>query len=159
MKRLIILLSFLCSVAYAQDDQVILDGGLGILHSGEIGPQETKMLTLGLQETIYESLKDRITGGGWIDNYGDGKRSSALLSTQIGWEVNRNGFVMGLFTGPSVISSPDALLGGTLEFMEDLHLGIQDHNDYIGVMYRHLSSAGIYSPNIGRDVIGLEIRF
>jgi hypothetical protein len=159
MKYLILLL-FLCATAQAQDDQYIIDGGIGVSHSADHGLSETKMLTLGVQEDLFGPLKDRAVVGGWLDNAGNGRNSSALASGQIGFEVNRNGFVAGAFTGPCVISSPDVLLGGNLQFMDDLHLGIQDNqNNYFGIMYRHLSSAGLEQPNTGRDIIGIELRF
>ena len=154
---------FIClsiSSAYAQDDQWILDGGVGVFNSGKNSLSETKMLTLGIQEELWGPLKDRAVVGGWIDNAGGGKSGSALASGQIGFEVNRDGLVGGVFTGPAFISTPDILLGSRFEFMDDIHLGIQDTgNNYIGVFYRHLSDAGLSSVNIGRDIIGIELRF
>jgi hypothetical protein len=158
--KILYLLVFLSSLAYAQQDQVLLDGGIGIAHSADTGLSETKMLTLGIQEDLWGAFKDRAIVGGYLDNSGNGKRNSALAAAQIGFEVNRNGLIVGVFTGPGVISSPDALLGGYFQFVDDIHIGIQDTDDnYFGVMYRHISSAGIETPNIGRDVIGLEMRF
>lgn len=160
MKYLILLL-FLCTTAQAQDDQYIIDGGLGVFHSADYGTPETKMLTLGIQEDLYGPLKDRAVVGGWIDNYGYGRTGSALASGQIGFEVNKDGTIAGIFSGPCLITHPDnVLLGGYLEFMEDIHLGIQDKdNNYIGLFYRHLSDAGLTSVNVGRDIVGVEFRF
>jgi hypothetical protein len=159
MKYLIILF-LLISTAYAQEDQYILDGGVGIAHSADHGLSETKMLTLGVQEDLWGALKDRAIVGGYLDNSGGGKNGSALGAGQIGFEVNRDGLVAGVFSGPCIISTPDVMLGGRFQFMDDLHLGIQDNdNNYFGVLYRHISSAGLEQPNIGRDVIGIELRF
>lgn len=141
-------------------DDLILDGGVGVFNSGKKSLSETKMVTFGVQEDLIGPLKDRAVIGGWLDNADHGRSSSAVVGGQLGFEVNRDGLLVGIFTGPSVISNTDALLGGPIQFMDDLHLGIQDpHGYYIGVMYRHLSSAGIETPNIGRDVVGLELRF
>lgn len=162
MKYLLSLtLMFLSVNCWAQDDQIIIDGGVGVFHSADKGLSETKMLTLGVQEDLWYALKMRGTGGGWIDNAGNGRTGSALVSGQLGYEVNSNGLVGSVFCGPTLISHPDQqLLGGYFEFMEDLHLGIQDeHGSYIGIMYRHISDAGLTSVNIGRDIIGLEIRW
>lgn len=143
-----------------QAGELVLDGGVGVFNSGKTSLSETKMLTLGVQEGVTGPLQARLVGGGWIDNAGGGKGGSALASGQLGFEVNNNGTVFGIFSGPTVISSPDVLLGGRFQFMDDIHLGIQDkQGNYEGVMYRHLSSAGIYPVNIGRDVIALELRF
>ena len=161
MKFLAILMLFVSTAALAQQDQIVVDGGVGIAHSADYGLPETKMLTLGIQEDLWGPLKDRAVVGGYLDNAGNGRTGSALAAGQLGFEVNRDGLVAGVFSGPSFISSPDnVLLGGYLEFMEDLHIGIQDnYNNYIGVMYRHISDAGLTSVNVGRDIIGLELRW
>lgn len=161
MKLLLIGLLIVSGNAWAQDDQVIVDGGVGVFHSADKGLSEMKMITLGIQEDVWGPLKMRGTGGAWIDNAGNGRTGSALVSGQLGYEVNSHGLVGSIFTGPTLISHPDqVLLGGYFEFMEDIHLGIQDeHNSYIGVMYRHISDAGLTAVNIGRDSIGIEIRF
>jgi hypothetical protein len=160
MKYLVIALLLLSTPAYSQDDQYVLDGGIGVFNSGKKSLSETKMLTIGKQEDLWGPLKSRGVVGGWLDNSGGGKTNSALVAGQIGFEVNRDGLVGGVFSGPCLISSPDVLLGGNFQFMDDLHLGIQDNeNNYFGVMYRHLSSAGLSTPNIGRDIIAIELRF
>lgn len=159
LKHLILALILLPSLCFADD--TVLDGGMGVFHSADKGLSETKMLTLGVQEDLWGPLKDRATVGGWLDTTGNGKSSSALASGQLGFEVSSaNGIVGGIFVGPALISNTDILLGGHFQFMDDLHLGIADvHGNYIGIIYRHLSSAGLEMPNIGRDVFGLEIRF
>ena len=160
MKILSILIILISSTVYAENDQIVVDGGIGVFNSAKRSLSETKSFTLGIQEDLYGPLKQRVTVGGWIDNGGDGRSGSALVSGQLGFEVNRDGLVAGIFSGPTFITNRDALLGGHFQFMDDLHLGIQDKNsNYIGVMYRHLSSAGIEMPNYGRDVMGLELRF
>lgn len=157
---MIILILLVSIKSYAQDDQYILDGGVGVFHSAAKGLSETKMLSLGMQEDIWGPLKQRGTIGGWLDNYSHGRKDSGFVSGQLGFEVNNNGWVAGVFSGPSLISSPDALLGGVLQFMDDFHFGLQDRDsNYVGVFYRHFSSAGIETPNIGRDLIGVEFRF
>jgi len=52
------------------------------------------------------------------------------------------------------------LLGGHFQFMDEFHLGLQDvGGGGGGGGYRHLSSAGLEMPNIGRDLVGIELRF
>jgi len=156
VKTCFIALSMLFStLSYAQEDQTVIDIGVGISNSSG-----TRMGVIGLQEDLWGPIKQRFMVGGWLDNSGNGNSSSPLMGYQLGFEVNNNGLVMGVFSGPTWIGVPDQLLGGMFQFMSDIHLGIQDlHSNYIGVMYRHISSAGIESPNLGRDVIGLEIRY
>jgi hypothetical protein len=160
MNKLAFLILLLTSVSWADGDQIVIDGGVGVFHSADHGLSEMKIFTLGVQETLWGPLKDRAVVGGWIDNV-SGRSGSGLVSGQIGWEVNSNGLVGSIFTGPAIITSPDnVLLGGYFEFMDDLHLGLQDRNgSYIGVMYRHISDAGLTPINIGRDMICVELRF
>lgn len=157
--RYSLLLLLLGSLCFA-DDSYVLDGGVGIANSAKKGLSETKMLTLGKQYDLIGPIKERAIVGGWLDNSGGGKNGSGLVSGQIGFEVNRNGLVAGLFTGPCLISNTDTMLGGHFQFMDDLHLGLEDHSgNYLGVMYRHISSAGISTPNLGRDIMAIEMRF
>ena len=156
----VISIIFISTISYAQDDQYIVDGGIGVFHSGQHSLSETKMFSLGIQEDLWGALKERGTAGFWLDNAGNGKKDSGFAAGQLGWEVNRDGLIVGAFAGPCLITSPDSLLGGVFQFMDSINLGVQDNdNNYIGVFYRHFSSAGIESPNQGRDLIGIEVRF
>lgn len=160
MNKTIAVLILICSASYAQDGQIAVDAGLGVFNSGKKSLSETKMVSISSQEDLWGALKQRATVGGWFDNTGSGRSSSGLISGQLGFEVNRNNTIVGIFSGPTVLSNTDVLLGGNFQFMDDLRIGIQDNkNNYIGLFYRHISSAGIEMPNIGRDLVGLEIRF
>jgi hypothetical protein len=156
----VLVLLLLCSTAYAQDDQWVWNLGIGAFNSSKNSLSETKILTLGIQEDLWGPLKQRGTVGGWLDDAGNGRSGSALISGQLGFEVDRDGTVASVFFGPCLIGSPDIYLGGPFQFMTDLHLGIQDRDfNYIGIFYRHGSSGGLEMPNVGRDFVGLEIRF
>lgn len=159
MKRFLFIL-LIGTTAFANQDQILVGGGVGVFNSGKSGLSETKVLTLGVQEDLYGPLKQRANVGGWLDRVGNGRKSSALVSGQLGFEVQNGGWVGSVFSGPAIISNTDSYLGGHFQFMDDLHLGLQDRDgNYIGVMYRHLSSAGIEMPNVGRDFMCLELRF
>jgi hypothetical protein len=150
--RFLLLLLFLGPISYAQDDQTVLDVGTGVFNSTEM-----RTISLGIQEDLWYTLKQRAIGGFWVDNTSKG---SVFLSGQLGFEVKNGGAVASVFSGPCVISSPDQVLGGYLQFMSDLHLGLQDRDlNQLGVFFRHISSAGFATPNLGRDILGLEIRF
>lgn len=54
--------------------------------------------------------------------------------------------------GIGFISDTDVYLGGHLEFNHNLYIGIKDkHDKSIGLSYRHISNAGLFMPNVGRD--------
>jgi hypothetical protein len=139
----------------AQADNLFMDGAVGVGNS-----DGTRAVSGGIQEDLYGPLKQRALGGFWIDNTGNGKTSSLFLSGQLGFQVNSGGTIAGIFSGPGLVSGTDALLGSYFEFVSDAHFGIQDKDlNYIGAYYRHISDAGITTVNIGRDMIGLELRF
>jgi hypothetical protein len=78
----------------------------------------------------------------------------------LGFDVENETFEASVFSGPTLITSPDIYLGGPLQFNESIYLGIKDkREESIGFAYNHFSSAGIEMPNIGRDFAGLEIKF
>ncbi len=141
-------------------DEGLFDLGLGVFNSGKRTPSETKFLALGIQDDLFGPWKTRGNVGGWIDNSGNGRSSSAFVGVQLGFEVDNKGIVGSVFTGPALITQTDSYLGGNFQFYNSLNLGFRDTNsNYIGIMYRHLSSAGIASPNVGRDVLGLELKW
>ena len=153
------LITLIClNKAFSDDkvsDQFVLDAGVGVFNT-------TMMRTLSgsyQQEWEYPFFT-RTTLGLWVDNSGNGQSNSGFISEQLGYEIRHNGTIVSIFTGPSFITTPDTVLGGYFQFVSDLHLGLEDtRHNYLGVFYRHISSAGLYYPNLGRDMVGLEIRF
>lgn len=139
----------------AHSDDVYLTGALGVFNSGKSSLSETKFANVGYRIDLGW-FKQQVELGGWIDRV-PGRSGSAYGAYQVGWEVD-NGLIARVMTGPAFITTPDDYLGGRLEFKEDLYLGCKDvEGRTFGVKYNHLSSAGIYAPNIGRDFFGLEI--
>jgi hypothetical protein len=158
VKYLIVLLFFVTVQPLYADS--LVDVGLGVFNSGKNSPSETKFAAIGYQGDFWGALKNRLNLGGWIDNVGNGRGSSAFVAAQIGFEVESNGWCSSVFIGPALIGSPDSYLGGRFQFYDSLNFGIKDKDsNYIGISYRHISSAGIHDRNIGRDVLGIEIRF
>jgi len=159
MKHVLLVLCLLLSTNALADSTGALDVGLGVFNSGKQSLSETKMASYTEQTSISDAFRLRATGGFWVD-VTQGKSSSGFAAGQLGYEVNSKGTVLGAFTGPALITNTDVLLGGHFQFMDEFHLGLQDEGkSYIGVFYRHLSSAGLEMPNIGRDLVGIELRF
>jgi hypothetical protein len=148
------------STAYAHDDQYVMDAGLGSFGTEGSSLSQVKFLKVGIQEDLWEGLKQRFNGGAWLDSRGDGRTNSLFTSYQLGFEVSNNIFQASVFSGPALISSPDSDLGGIFQFNETIFLGIVDKDyDSIGVSWNHLSSAGLEQPNQGKDFLCLEIKF
>jgi hypothetical protein len=151
---------FMTKVANAQQDQVVVDGGLGALGTKGDSLPQVKFAKVGVEEDLWYSLKQRFNVGEWLDSRGSDYSNSSFAGYQLGFEVKNDVLECSLFSGPSLITSPDNALGGILQFNETLFLGVVDKNDEtIGVAYNHFSSAGLYTPNLGRDFLGLEIKF
>lgn len=147
---IIFLLAFISIKAYAKDDQIFVNSGFGLLNTGT----QSKELNVGIQEDVWQTLKQRGSIGGWTDP-GLNRSGSAFISGQLGIEV-KNGLVASVFSGPSFISCSDSILRENFQIMTDVGVGIEDiDNNYIGLMYRNFSLLGYNN----RNYLGLEIRF
>lgn len=63
---------------------------------------------------------------------------------------------LSVFMSGSFISPKDSYLGGHFQFHEDLYFGIKTNSDIrISTFFKHISSAGIYTPNRGKNSTGL----
>lgn len=163
--KLAVFVGTVCAVvlacrAEAHGDELVIDGGIGVLNSAKSSLSETKFAKFGLEEPVWYALKQRFSIGLWLDNKGQGRTGSAFAGYQLGFQVTSDALEASVWSGPTLITTPDVYLGGPLQFNETLFLGIHDKaGQTIGVAYNHFSSAGLEMPNIGRDFFGLEIRF
>jgi hypothetical protein len=118
-----------------------------------------KGLSFGYQEEIL-FLDVKWEAGFWADNSGrQGAKSSAFGSYSVGLEPTVGSFYVNFFQGVGLITHPDTVLGGPFQFFEDIGLGIRDleRGISIGLQYKHISSAGIFQPNLGRDTFGIQL--
>ncbi len=160
MNKFALLLILVSSIAHAKGDELLLDAGLGAFSTEGYSLSQVKFAKIGLQEDLWYSLKQRFNVGGWLDNRGQGRTSSAFGGYQIGFDVQNDVFEASVFSGPSLISSPDVALGGIAQFNETVFFGIKDKaGETIGMAYNHFSSAGLEMPNMGKDFMCLEIKF
>lgn len=139
-------------------DEDYMTGMLGVFNSAQKSKVETKFLNIGHRSDLGFGLSQQIEAGGWIDSAGGGRGSSGYGAYQIGVETDTE--VQGrVMFGPAIITSPDIYLGGIFpQFTEDFYIGIKGHDgNTVGVKYKHISSAGLCSPNMGRDFAGVEI--
>ena len=152
MKFLLFLL--LISIS-AKADEVFMGYGMGVFNS-----TDTKILNIGYRQDLYGGFYWSYKGGFWADTSGDPTKSSSLFaSTGPGFLIDLNPVEIRNGIGLSAISNPDSMLGGAFpQFQEDLSVTLRDiHGNGIGVQYSHVSSAGIYNPNIGRDFVIIEL--
>lgn len=156
MKKLLLILSLISSSAMAD---TVAKYGVNVPREGE---------KLGSSKTIFLSNQASIGGpfirqyeiGGWVDNTGKpGQKSSLLVSPSVGLNVNAGVVYAQALVGPSLISSPDSVLGGRFQFNNDFALGLRDPDTKatIGFDYKHVSSAGLELPNRGRDFLMFRV--
>jgi Lipid A 3-O-deacylase (PagL) len=158
LRQLAVFTALIFTILYAMSakaDEVYLTGAVGVFNSGKSSLSETKYTAAGYR-TSLGWFKQDLELGGWIDRV-PGRSGSAYSAYQVGWEVD-GPMIMRVMTGPAFISTTDEYLGGHFQLKDDFYLGIKDtEGRTMGVKYNHISSAGIETPNIGRDFFGLEI--
>ena len=69
------------------------------------------------------------------------------------------GVYVGFHTGTGVITSPGIRLSGGMQFTQEIALGFEDEEHFIGALYKHVSCADLCEINNGRDYLGLEIGY
>lgn len=150
----------LSNAAFAQD----LTGtfGIGVFNSAKNSLSETKLGLLTLTLPVNPILNYYTEFGGWIDKRADlGREGSTLLGTGLGARVDASsGVYLGARMGINVINNPDTMLGGPFQFSEELSAGIYDKNSTrMGFGLKHISSAGLYKVNMGRDFLTFSVAF
>ena len=132
--------------------------GLGIFGSAETGRGETKLFSLGYEDDWFGPFIYQYEGGVFADQGGGGRSSSGFGNISTGVEVNPGYLLLRSLWGVGGITSPDTQLGGIFQFNQDLLLGVKDNKgNIIGLDYKHISSAGLESPNRGRDFILIHV--
>jgi Lipid A 3-O-deacylase (PagL) len=146
---------FLLFSIIANADEVFLGYGLGVFNNSD-----TRVVNLGYREDIWQGIYWQNKLGFWSDGSGDPNRGSSLYaSSGPGLLIDLDPIEIRNGIGLAIISSPDSYLGGIFpEFNENLYVGLRDkRGNGIGVEYEHLSNAGIYSQNMGRDFLEIQL--
>jgi hypothetical protein len=154
MKYIIIASLMFVGNAFAQDKDPTLNikYGLGVIQKGDMS-----FGSVGYQRKIVDSLYQQYEGGLWVDR---DRQSAGFASYQLGLKA-KSGFVYGeTMHGIGLITKTDGLLGGHFQFFHDLGVGIVSKDgSTFGIQMKHVSSAGINKPNIGRNFIAIKAGF
>jgi hypothetical protein len=146
VKHIVVILAVLAAPA-AWGDELYFKYGKSIA-----AESTSKVFTLGVQQDLG-------LGAIWQGEAGllsipaNQANVTAVASLGLGVKVDAGHVFAAGVWGPSYYSSPDGYLGGRFQFNQDLTVGLQDSFNTIGVGYKHISSAGIYKPNKGRDYL------
>lgn len=158
MKKLVLFLLLMSSVCFADESSL----GFGI---GAFGDAKQSMGQVKVGEYSYRSfLIDGIYWQNKVGYWGEGssdptRKSSFFGSTGIGMEVDLQPLELRAGYGLAAITNPDSQLGGSFpQFNGDIYIGLRDKKgDGIGIDYMHISSAGLVTPNQGRDFFVLQV--
>jgi hypothetical protein len=155
MKKILVLLILLSTTSYAEDDGSYFKFGVGIDNSLGL----TKMIAGGYQGNLIGFFDYQLETGAFLDN----SQPQGLIGfggASLGISAKTNsGFYAKVFTGPSLITQTDTRLSSILEFNDDIEFGLMDRRGvHIGANFKHMSNAGFWPPNIGRDFMLIKIQ-
>jgi len=151
MKMILILLSLFLLTPDASALQIRF--GPGILTKAP-SISDVKFLTIAKDWEVKENVYWKIEAGGWTDNR-KGAENSFWGGPAVGLVLQPWILDVRVSVGVAVISHTDVHLGGHFQFYEDLFAGIRDGDAAIGFTFSHLSSAGLFTPNRGRNFLTL----
>lgn len=157
MKKILFTLSLLLitSNAYAG---TFARYGVGILRSAEYGSTNVKSFSLGYADELLGPIIYQYELGYFSDASGYGRSGSGFGNAGLGIEANPGAFVLRSVWGVGGITTPDTMLGGPFQFNHDFLLGVKGQNGaIIGLNLKHISSAGLQRPNLGRDLLLMHV--
>lgn len=160
MKNTLILLTLLLAAVSARADEGFASFGLGVFNSAKYSAGEVKVGSVGIREEIHQGIYWQYKLGYFGEGSGDPTRKSSFYaSTGPGMLIDLQPVEMRAGYGLAAISNPDSYLGGRFpQFQGEIYLGLRDpKGNGIGVQYEHISSAGIVTPNYGRDFMVLQL--
>lgn len=160
LKSLIALFLLSCSISAARADEIDFGYGIGAFDSAKDSNAEVKVGTLTYRTELFRGFYWQAKVGYWGDGSSDRSRhNSAYVSSGPGLLIDLNPVEIRSGWGLAAITNTDSYLGGHFpQFNGEAYVGLRDkHGAGIGVSYEHISSAGIVSPNQGRDFFILHI--
>src|SRR6266849_3210971 len=132
--------------------QVTIELDHGIIHS-----RDANLVLLGFTvpaEPLFRSNSYyQFNIGGWT-----GPRSAYSIGVAGGLQWDFRHTTMRLSLGGSLISNTSDQLSTPFEFYEQFMIQRHIGGVYLGLSCRHWSNAGIKTPNIGMNFIGLQIQ-
>lgn len=131
--------------------------GMGLLNGEKTG--NIKLFSLRTESREFGPIYSGREIGLWVDNLGDGRKGGAFGKYCFGVKpgANSDGLYAKSMWGVQLQSSIDTQLGGYAQFSQDFGLGIRDRGSFVEGGYTHVSSAGIFTPNRGRDFLTLSL--
>lgn len=132
--------------------------GVGTFLPDQKSKAEVKLFAVGYQNELL-FLDYKLETGLWADSGGSNRSSAGFGAASLGLEPHLGVFYIHSFWGLAFITDTDSMLSTHYQFMQDLGLGVGDNRGIrVGVGYKHISNAGIKSPNRGRDFLYINLQ-
>lgn len=152
MIRLLLSLLLVSGLAHAD---LTLSVGVGKGALAQNGTAFERTGALGVEHVFSSGVFLRPELGYYLD-----RESSFWVAPLIGVRsVSQSGTEAHIGVGPGYLQNPDGIvLGGHVQFSFELGMGLTDENFFIGLVWKHLSSAFLYPVNQGRDLLCFQVR-
>lgn len=113
----------------------------------------------GIQNEIYGVLTEQYEVGYFSARPNNqGIKGSGFGDYSIGVTSDLPNFYAQLLVGITALTHTDSQIGGHLAVNHDFSFGIKDRGgNGVGFAYKHISNAGLFPPNIGRDYIMFKV--
>jgi hypothetical protein len=164
MRKIFIALSLVFPMLGHTEDkfgetQTFFKYGVGVFKSANRSAVEVKTISVGRQRPLGYYMIYQYEVGGWMDTRDDaGRKSSGFANVATGINLNIGPMYAQSLWGVALITNTDSYLGGHEQFNEDLAIGIKDWRGVgLGINYKHISSAGLWQPNMGRDMMSVKL--
>ena len=132
--------------------------GVGVFRSQDYSSTAVKSFSLGYTDKILGPIIYQYEGGYFGDSSGYGRNGGGFGNVGLGVEADPGYFVLRSTWGLGLITTPDSMLGGPFQFNHDFLLGVRgDNGALIGLDLKHMSSAGLEKPNLGRDFLLIHV--
>ncbi len=157
MIKIFTIIAIILFPVFSMADATISVGvGKGVME--EKGTPFERMLAVGYEHALPAGVFVRPEAGWFMDISGNGK-SSAWAAPLLGVRAQSQvGPELHIAMGPGWLQNPDQVLGGHFQFSLEGGAGLSDKSFFIGLVWKHLSSAGFEMPNQGRDFITVQLR-
>jgi len=105
---------------------------------------------------LYKKLWHKVGGMYWFQG---GGKDGAIATYSLGARVRNEVLYADLYWGTGYLFWPDnARLSGHLQFKNDVGFGIAADGVDLGIVYTHISNAGIVQPNQGMDFLMFQVK-
>lgn len=147
IKLLPIIIALLPFLSFSNERNINLKVGRGIANS-----KDGSYYAVSSQQKFLYVFTDQFELGAYTNSF------SGLAAYSLGIHLNKEVFYIEGLSGIGVITRTDSLLGGYFQFFHDVGMGLENSGGFCaGVGYKHISSAGISTPNLGRDYLYLKL--